>query len=190
MPTYPPAVLPQPIKKDLREALDAFAYLLSTDDRTKGVTWILGDVGMGSPQETPFAYISQLNESVKWYTANGGTGGLPGGPTGLDDWIIPIVLSICVEPHQWVPPGPPQPPAGNAYSTIPNLPYQEQPGWQDSLAVVQAVKGVLRQNIVIGGSVATTNIVEAKPMLLSIADKTYRAARITIMAQQRRVRGT
>ena len=50
--------LPQPVNRDLEEALDAIAYLLATSAYSSQVNWILGDVGMGSPQQLPYAWAA------------------------------------------------------------------------------------------------------------------------------------
>lgn len=183
--------LPQPTLKDLEQFLDALAYLLATDPRTSSLTWILGDVGMGAPAALPFAYISQQNESVKWYTASGGgSGGLA---AGLDDWDIPVVITIAFQQHEFVPPMPANPPNGSPFTAAAlghPPPYLEQATWRISLQTTQLVKDVLRTNITVGGWVATTRVVEARPVLQAINNVIYRAMRITLATQQRRVRGT
>ena len=182
--------LPAPVNKDLEELMDAVAYLLATSSATSNIAWILGDVGMGAPQDLPYGYVSQLNEQVKWYTANGGQGGNASGPNGVDDWMISIVLTICFQQRDYVEPVTAAPTAGSAFSGLGTLPYTEQPGWRGALRYVQSVKGVLRTNITIGGFAATTQVVESKPQLLDIDSKVFRAVRISLATQQRRRRGT
>ena len=182
--------LPQPVNRDLEEALDAIAYLLATSAYSSQVNWILGDVGMGSPQQLPYGYISHLNESVKWYSAAGGLGGMTGGAAGVDDWIMPIVITIAYQQHRYVDPIPAAPSAGSAFSGLGTLPYMEQPGWREAQFYIQKVKAVLRTNITVGGFVATTQIVESKPVLMNINEILFRCVRITIQTQQRRRRGT
>jgi hypothetical protein len=184
--------MPQPVNKDLEELMDAFAYLLATTADTSGIAWILGDIGMGKPQQLPFGYISQLNEAVNWYSANGGQGGLASAAnTGLDDWQIQVALTVAYQQHQHVNPVLANPSAGSAFAGLDiQLPYQEQPGWRGTMKYVQQVKGTLRQNIVVGGFAATTRIVEAKPVQILVGDVLFRAVRITLQTQQRRRRGT
>lgn len=190
MPTYPP--LPAPSKRDLEEAVDALAYLLATDPRTSGIQWIVGDVGMGNPTGLPFAYVSVQTEQVKWYTANGkGPGGLA---AGLDDWLIPITLTVAVRKHQFEQPVVAAPPGassiGAVLTSVGALPYLEQPGWRAQVEVDQPIKDVLRTNITVGGYVATTNVTDSRPRLITIDKTLYRASVISIQAQQRRTRGT
>jgi hypothetical protein len=181
---------PQPVNKDLEEAMDAFAYLLATSEFTSDVDWILGDPGMGAPQDIPFGYVSCLNEQVKWYTANGGQGGIASGPSGVDDWNMQVVITVAYAQHQYVKPTTANPSAGSAFSALGDLPYQEQPQWRAAQILVQKVKGALRSNIVVGGFVATTNVVESKPQLINLDGRLYRAMRLAVSTQQRRRRGT
>ncbi len=181
---------PAPIEKDLLELMDAVCYMLGTAPATSGITWILGDPGQGAPQALPFGYVSVMNETVKWYTANGGNGGMTGGTTGVDDWTMPIVLTLCYQERQYVKPVPAAPYAGSAFNGIGTLPYLEQPGWRGAQTLVQKIKAVLRENITVGGYAATTTVAETRPILLSLDSKLYRAIRITAVAQQRRRRGT
>lgn len=184
--------LPQPVNRDLEEALDMLAYILATDSRTSGINWILGDVGMGSPSAVPFGYIGVRDESVNWSTAQGGAG-LPTGPTGLDDWLIPVLITVAFQPHQFIAPVTASPPVSSPF-TAAHLavtpPYLEQPGFRTSLQINQKIKGVLRNNITVGGELATTRVTESRYLLQVIQGKLYRASRITCVAQQRRVRGT
>ncbi len=171
------------------EYLDMLAWLLSTDSRTSRITWILGDVGMGAPQHTPFAYISPFGESVRWYT----TGGLPGGVTGVDDWDETVVMTVAFEPHRYVPPVHAVPPVSSPVSqqTLGVAPaYWEQPGFRKAMETSAAVKAVLRANITVLGEIATSRVTEARYVLQVVQGKLYRAARITVAAQQRRRRGT
>lgn len=177
--------------------MDMLAYILATNALTSNIHWILGDVGMGNPSQLPFGYIASFSETVRWETAMGGTGGLAaGGKQGLDDWLAPIVLTVAHEPHRYVPPQTAQPPStsalypGNLGIAAGAMPYQEQPGWRKHLQTTQKLKGALRENIVIGGEAATTRITEARYVLQMVQNKLYRASRLTIQAQQRRVRGT
>lgn len=187
MPVYPP--LPSDPLRDLESLMDGLAYLLATDSRTSGIQWILGDVGMGAPAQIPFGYISVITETVRWYTANGGQGGLA---AGLDDWEIPIVLTVAFEPHRYLPPVPSIPPITSPINPT-NLglqpPYMEQPGWRNSLEITQKIKATLRTNVTVGGVATDTRIVESRYVLQSIQDTIFRATRMTIQTQQRRVRG-
>jgi len=187
----PPVQYDIPLR-DLETLLDALAYLLSTDSRTSAIKWILGDVGMGAPSQTPFGYISPQTEAVTWYTANGGMGGLAAG-LGLDDWAIPIILTVCIAPHQFVTPVQAVPPTASPFSqqtlgTPP--PYLEQPGWRTSLEITQNVEKVMRTNTAVGGAATDTRIVESRYVLVDIQNTLFRARRIVIAAQQRRIRGT
>lgn len=171
--------------------MDAYAYLLATDSRTNGIAWILGDVGMGTPTQVPFGYISVVSEAVSWYSASGGSGGLAAaGPQGLDDWMIPIVLTVAHETHRYIGPGPGNPPSTSPFANLANpLPYQEQPGWRKSLETTQNIKKVLRTNSNIGGAATTTHVVESRYVLQNIGDQLYRVTRLAIQTQQRRTRG-
>lgn len=180
-------VFPTPLKHSLDELMDAFAWMLSTSPQTNDIQWILGDVGMGSPTQLPFAYISRLNQAVKWSTANGSSGGLA---AGLDDWSLPIVITLVLTEHEFISPVTATPPAGNVFANEPQpLPYFEQPGWRDVETDVNSVLSVLRENITVGGFAATTTVNECKPILLTIDQNLYRCERISIQAQQRRTRG-
>jgi hypothetical protein len=55
-------------------------------------------------------------------------------------------------------------------------------------ATPTAVFAALRKNITLGGVVATTTIAERRNVPLLIAEKTYRACRMTLIARQRRPR--
>lgn len=183
-------LLPNPIIRDLETLMDAFAYLLATDSRTSSVQWILGDVGMGAPAKLPFGYISVVSESITWYTANGGQGGLAA--AGLDDWAIPITLTICFEPHRYLSPAPAMPPAASPFNPTQlgtQPPYLEQPGWRGLLEITQLVKATLRTNVTLGGAATDTRVVESRYILQEIQDQIFRASRITIQTQQRRTRG-
>jgi hypothetical protein len=185
--------LPQPVKKDLEEFLDALAYLFATDPRTSAITWILGDVGMGAPTTLPFGYISQQSEAVKWMTSDGRGGSGGGLAAGLDDWLIPVIITVAFQQHQYVSPAPATPPSGSPFTAMAlgtAVPYLEQPGWRTSLQTNQRIKDVLRTNIVVGGEVATTRITEARYILQVINSVAYRASRLTLSTQQRRVRGS
>ena len=177
--------------RDLETLLDAYAYLLSTDSRTSGISWILGDVGMGAPANTPFGYISPQTENVIWYSANGGTGGLAAG-MGLDDWMIPIILTVCIAPHQFVAPVQAVPPPSSPFSlqTLGSAPpYMEQPGWRTSLEITQNIEKVMRTNTTVGGAATDTRIVESRYVLVDIQNTLFRARRVVIQTQQRRRRG-
>ena len=68
-------VLPQPSSQvSYEEFLDFLAYFLATNSNTSEVSWIIGDVGMGAPQQTPFAYISPRQDAIPWVTAAGSSG--------------------------------------------------------------------------------------------------------------------
>lgn len=185
---------PQPsATPSFEEYLDLLAYSLATDARTQQVTWILGDVGMGTPQETPFGYLSPRNDKVRWITARGGTGGLSGGVAGVDDWDMVVPITVAFEPHTYLDPVPAAPPAGSPVN--PSVlggqpPFLEQPGYRTSIEIVNAVAAVLRSNITVYGEIATSTLVESTYVLQSINGKLYRAARLTVAAQQRRRRGT
>lgn len=177
--------------RDLETVMDGFAYLLSNDSRTSNINWILGDVGMGAPVNLPFGYISVQDEVVSWYTANGGMGGLA---AGLDDWVIRVILTVCTEPHDFIPPVAAQPPNTSPFNPS-NLGgpivYQEQPGWRTQLEIIQNIKKVMRTTpgVVVFGAATDTRIVESRWVMAEINEKLYRAARLTIQTQQRRVRG-
>jgi len=190
MPVYPP--VPNITNRDLEVLMDALAYILQTDSRTSGIKWILGEPGMGRPPAAPFGFIHPQTEMVAWTTANGGAGGLA---AGLDDWNIPILLTVAVEPHRE--PNAPvaaAPPASSPFATA-NLgiavPYQEQPGWRKSLEMTQKISAVLRTgaNPVIGGAAAATRIVENRYVLMDIDGQVYRTRRLSLQTQQRRLRG-
>lgn len=175
------------------EYLDVLAYTFATSPGTSGVQWILGDVGMGSPTRLPFGYIALFNESVRWMTAQGGSGGLAaGGNRGLDDWDLTTIITVAFQAHDYISPTQAVPPAGSPVSTaalgsVP--PFLEQPGWRLALQLAEQVKIVLRTNITVSGEVATTRLTESRYLLQVIAGKTYRALRLTLAAQQRRPRG-
>lgn len=186
-----PATLPQPVAFTHEEAIDMLAYMLSTHERTKEITWIVGDVGMGAPQQTPFGYISPRNDKVMWESAGPQTGGLPTGPRGIDMYESMIPLTVAVQQHQYLKPEAASPPVGNPLSqaslgVIP--PFFEQPGYRLAMQYEDRIKQALRENITLGGEVATTNIIETTYVLQSIEATLYRALRITILAQQRRKR--
>jgi hypothetical protein len=153
---------------------------------------------MGPPSDNPevqlpWGYISALDESVKWETARGGIGGLAApGPQGLDDWQIPVTLTVAFQQHQYVAPIRARPPAASPFNPAhlgSQPPYFEQPGWRLAEEINQRIKGVLRTNIVVGGEVATTRVTESKFIRLAVQSAMFRASRITIVAQQRRTRG-
>lgn len=175
------------------EMLDVLAYILATNPATSGVEWILGDVGMGTPTQEPFGYISLFNEQVLWMTANGGRGGLSaGGVNGLDDWQDVVLLTIGFAKHSYVPPVQAAPPANGPTNpaqlgSLP--PYQEQPTWRLAIQLAEQIKFVMRQNIVLAGSVATTRVSEWRPVLLNLQGAMYRALRVTVQAQRRQSRG-
>lgn len=179
------------------EALDVLAYILATDSATSpptsSVQWIVGDVGMGPPTQLPFGFISLFNEMIQWETSQGGRGGLSaGGSRGLDNWQSLVTLTVAFAKHDYVPPAAAQPPAASpvsAHSLGVQPPFFEQPGWRLALQMNEAIKAVLRTNITLAGEVATTRVSEARYVLLTIEGSTYRAARCTVQAQQRRPRG-
>lgn len=187
--------MPAPVidntKLSLETLMDALGYLLSTDSRTSNIEWILGDVGMGRPTKVPFGYIQQVSETVTWYTAQGkGSGGLA---AGLDDWQIPINLVVAFEAHRFIAPINAIPPSSSPFNPSNNnnqaLVYQEQPGWRQALEINQNIKKVLRTNITVLGAATDTRIVESRYLLQAINNELYRAARTTVIGQQRRVRG-
>lgn len=186
--------LPQPSGVySQEEFLDMLAYALATDERTSGIQWILGEAGMGAPIAVPFAYISALNETTQWYTANGRPGAGGGGiAAGVDDWLIPVGITVAITPHQYVPPTQAVPPVGSPLSAAAlgsPPPYLEQPGFRAATVAIENVKAVLRTNITVGGEVATTRVTDSRYLLVSIQGKPFRCARITLTAQQRRKRG-
>lgn len=187
---------PQPVNVGLEELMDMLAFILATDSRTENIDWILGDVGMGDPNAVPFGYISNFNESARWESSRGGQGGLPApGQTGMDDWDIPIAITVVFDRHAYAPPITANPPITSPLTAaalgLPKLPWQEQPGWRRALRVNQIVKSVLRSgnNPVIGGEAATTRIIESRYLLQVVRGDVFRAARTTLQAQQRRQRG-
>lgn len=175
------------------EMCDVLAYILATTPATSGVQWILGDVGMGEPAPLPFGYISLFNEQILWMTANGGRGGLAaGGVNGLDDWQDTVMLTVAFQKHNYVPPVIANPPVGgptNQAQLGMSPPYMEQPGWRLPLQLVEQIKYVLRQNIVVQGAATTTRVVESRPVLITVQGAIYRAQRITLQAQRRQRRG-
>lgn len=189
--------LPQPSATvSWEEALDFLAYALSTDARTSEVAWIVGDVGMGAPQETPFAYIAPRNDKIDWVTARGSTGGMAGGPEGVDDHDLLIPIVVAFEPHRYIAPVAAEPPAASpvsAQSLGSQPPFWEQPGYRTSMKILSNILAVLRSspsNITLGGEIITSTIIETTYVRLEIDGKLYRAARLTLRAQQRRRRGT
>jgi hypothetical protein len=186
------STLPQPSGSfSLEELLDMLAYILASNPLTSGIQWILGDVGMGAPSQVPFGYISPYNESIRWSTA-GGQAGLGGIAAGLDDWDIPVVLTVAFQPHQYVPPVAAVPPPGSPFSSTSlgaQPPYLEQPGFRRAVEINENVKAVMRTNITVGGEAITTRIAEARYILQDIQGQQYRACRITAQSQQRRRRG-
>jgi hypothetical protein len=174
------------------EMLDVLAYLLASSPATSGVQWILGDVGMGTPTAVPFGYVSLLNSQIPWMTANGGRGGLStGGVGGLDDWQDTVALTIAFAKHAYENPVQANPPANSPVNpaqlgSVP--PYKEQPSWRLTIQLVEQVKIVMRENIVIAGSAATTRVGEWRPVLLNVQGAMYRGLRITVQAQRRQPR--
>ena len=186
-------MLPQPVKPSYEEFLDMLAYMLATNEHTSEVLWIIGDVGMGAPQQTPFAYIAPRNDSIKWYSANGSSGGLPApGPAGLDDHSMLVPITVAVQEHEFLKPIPAAPPATSPVGAaklggVP--PFFEQPGYRAAMEIQERIARALREDITVGGEVGTTTIVETTYVLQAIEGKAYRALRMTLSAQQRRRRG-
>jgi hypothetical protein len=172
------------------ELVDMLAYMLATSTRTSEVVWIVGDVGMGAPQQTPFGYIAPRNDKIQWMTS----GGLPApGTQGLDDHTLTVPITVAVEPHQYLQPVQAEPPAGSplsAQSLGVAPPFFEQPGYRASMRIADQITAALRENITLGGEVATTTIVETTYVLQRIEGDLFRALRLTVQAQQRRRRGT
>jgi hypothetical protein len=190
--TFPP--LPQPSSSvTYEEFLDFLAYMLATSEETSEVNWIIGDVGMGAPQQTPFAYISPRNDRINWSTAKGSTGGLPApGLAGMDDHLMLVPMTIAVEPHRYLKPVTADPPSSSPVSEAnigQTLPFFEQPGYRTAMQLQGKLSTALRQNITVNGVVATTNIIETTYLLQEIEGKPFRALRIILQAQQRRRRG-
>jgi hypothetical protein len=188
--TYP--ALPQPSgTPNFEEFLDMLAYMLATNEHTEEVAWIIGDVGMGAPQQTPFGYIAPRNDNIPWLTANGSKGGLPGGPRGLDDHLLVVPVTVAVQPHSYLQPVDAAPPEASPLSMQSlgiQAPYFEQPGYRAAMDLQDRIRLALRENITIGGEVITTTIVETTYVLQKIEGDLFRALRITIQAQQRRRR--
>lgn len=185
--------LPQPVLPTVEEFIDMLAYMLATNPNTQEVMWIVGEVGMGAPQQTPFAFIAPRNDRITWETANGSTGGLPGGPAGFDMHQILVPITVAVEQHKYLPPSAPKPPSSSpvsAQSLGVQPPFFEQPGYRAAMGIQRRIAQALREDITIGGEVATTTIVETTYLLQTIEGDIYRALRVTLQAQQRRRRGT
>ena len=167
------------------------AYMLATNVNTKEVSWIIGDVGMGAPQQTPFAYIAPRNDNIAWKTANGSTGGMTGGPHGLDDHTLVVPITVAVQPHSYLQPVEAKPPEGSPVSEHTlgvQPPFWEQPGYRTAMELQDRIRLALRENITVGGEVITSTIVETTYVLQVIQADAYRALRITLQAQQRRRR--
>jgi len=173
------------------EFLDMLAYMLATNEHTSEVAWIIGDVGMGAPQQTPFGYIAPRNDNIPWMTAQGSTGGLPGGSHGLDDHAMLVPITVAVQPHAHLQPieaAPPESSPLSKHSLGTQPPYFEQPGYRAAMELQDRIRIALRENITLGGEVITTTIVETTYVLQTIESDVYRALRITLQAQQRRRR--
>lgn len=185
--------LPAPVEPSVEEFLDMLGYALATNANTSEVIWILGEVGMGKPDRTPFAYIAPRNDRITWETANGQTGGLPTGPMGFDMHQLLVPITVAVEQHKYLTPAVATPPATSPISAA-SLghapPFFEQPGYRASMDIQRRIGRALREDITLGGEVATTNIVETTYLLQVIEGDIYRAMRLTLQAQQRRRRGT
>jgi hypothetical protein len=185
--------LPQPVQPSYEEFIDLLAYMLATNANTSEVLWIVGEVGMGAPKQTPFAYIAPRNDKIPWETANGSTGGLPTGPAGFDMHQLLVPITVAIEPHKYLQPAVATPPAASpvsAQSLGQTPPFFEQPGYRAAMGIQRRINQALREDITVGGEVATTNIVETTYVLQTIEGDIYRALRLTLMAQQRRRRGT
>ncbi len=186
--------LPQPIAFTYEEFIDMLAFMLATNASTEEVTWIVGDVGMGAPQQTPFAYIAPRNDVIPWETAKGQTGGLPTGTVaGLDMHALLVPITVAVQQHEYLKPVVAAPPASSplsAQSLGAPPPFFEQPGYRAAMQIQERIVHALREDITVGGEVATTRIVETTYVLQVIEGKQYRALRLTLQAQQRRHRGT
>lgn len=185
--------LPQPVAFSQEEFIDMLAYMLATNPATQEVMWVVGEVGMGAPSQTPFAYIAPRNDRITWETAAGQTGGLPTGPAGFDMHQMLVPITVAVEQHKYLKPIPAEPPAGSpvsqpALGTAP--PFFEQPGYRAAIEIQRNITRALREEITVGGEVATTNIVETVYLLQTIEGDIYRAMRLTLLASQRRRRGT
>jgi hypothetical protein len=182
---------PQPVAFTHEEAIDMLAYVLATNARTSEIEWIVGDVGMGAPQQTPFAYISPRADKILWETGGGQSGGLPTGSRGIDMHQMLIPITVAVQEHQYLRPTTAAPPAASplsAQSLGTTPPFLEQPGYRLAMQYEDGIRQALRENIVLGGEVATTTIIETAYVLQVIEGKVYRALRITLQAQQRRRR--
>jgi hypothetical protein len=184
--------LPQPSgTPSFEEFLDFLAFWLSTNEHTKETAWIIGDTGMGAPQQTPFGYIAPRNDSIPWMTADGSVGGMTGGPHGVDDHLLLVALTIAVQPHAYLQPveaAPPESSPLSKHSLGSQPPYFEQPGYRAAMQLQDRLRRALRENITLGGEIATMRIIESAYVLQSIESDIYRALRITIQAQQRRRR--
>jgi hypothetical protein len=180
--------LPQPVAFDFEEFLDMLAYALATNPLTSEITWIVGDVGMGAPQQTPFAYIAPRNDSIPWETTGGQSGGLPTGQRGIDMHKMLVPITVAVQEHKYLKPAVATPPAESPLASLGPLPFFEQPGYRVAMEIQENIVQALRENITVGGEVAGTNIIETTYVLQVIEGKTFRALRITLEAQQRRRR--
>lgn len=181
-------MLPQPVAVDYEEALDFLAYYLQTHALTKEVTWIIGDVGMGAPLQTPFAYIAPRNDKIQWESAGGQSGGLPTGQRGLDMHTMTVPITVAVQEHEYLKPVTASPPAESPLSKLGVLPFFEQPGYRAAMEIQENIVQALREEITLGGEVASTTIVETTYVLQQFEGKPYRALRMTLLIQQRRRR--
>jgi hypothetical protein len=148
--------------------LDTLATYLSTDPGTRGIFWVLGDIGMGAPPGWPFGLIIAYDDVAKPISS---------GPNGVDDDTYTIDLLIVDDPLQY----------GDATQTT-GTSYYELPGYRKLLQWAQAARLTLRANITLGGVGASSEIGNIRYVGVQIDKKLYRGARIRVTAKQRRQR--
>ena len=131
--------------------------------------FILGDPSTSAPTTLPFVYVVPLFDTVKPYSSG----------VDMDTYIAPILIVDDLQAF-----GPP--------ITHANVPGAfEQPGYRKLMQYGQAVRQELRAGgagITIGGIAATTTIPSLSYAWMKIDEKPYRAVRIALQVQQRRVR--
>ncbi|HZV74590.1 MAG TPA: hypothetical protein VFF79_12805 [Conexibacter sp.] len=148
--------------------LDALAAFLSTDAGTRGIYWVLGDIGMGAPPGWPFGLIIAYDDVAK---------SISSGPHGVDDDTYTIDVLIVDGPLQY----------GDAVQTA-GTGYYEVPGYRKLLQLAQATRSTLRANITLGGVGASSEVGNIRNVGVQIDKRMYRGARIRVTAKQRRQR--
>jgi len=136
--------------------------------------WILGDIGMGNIPGLPVGFIAPLNDAILPYGRGGSTGGPHG--TDMDEYTVPML--IVQAEHEVV----------DAEQVV-GRDYWQMPGFRDLMALSQDVRAALRVEPTFGGAVATSTMTELRPMMIELANKIYRGARLTVTARARRSRG-